>query len=125
MSAQSDLQMRRVRAPRRWVSRGALLVGLFILPEAARGQRIPDPDVPYDQYAERQYIFANIPNRDTHTWFEAQLAPRFNFWQGLRQAYDTVLAPRRTWHHGTALTFTMLTRLRMTTETSAPVRTPS
>jgi hypothetical protein len=125
MSRESESWSRRVRAVRLSVVLGALLAGTLVSPGTARAQRTPDPDVPYDQYADRQYIFANIPNTETRTWFEAQLAPRFSFWQGLRRAYDTVLAPERAWQRGTALSFTMLTRIRMTTETSAPVRTPS
>ncbi|MFN2398813.1 MAG: hypothetical protein ABR543_09290 [Gemmatimonadaceae bacterium] len=84
-----------------------------------------DVDQPLIHHLERSNIFLNIPNGKTHTAYEAQLAPSFAFRQSLPRANARVFDSEQRAHLATSLTFTMLVRLRQTTESSSPVRTPS
>ena len=97
----------------------------LIVPTRVPGQAVPGFRMQFDQHFDRQYLFANKPNGETRTIFEAQLAPQLSIWNNLNASYDNALGKPRAWHRGSGLRFTMLTRLRMTTESSSPVRTPS
>lgn len=114
-------------------SRSAFLatgVVLLLAWVTARGGQAQEPeeidvDQPLIHHLERSNIFLNIPNGKTHTAYEAQLAPSFAFRQSLPRANARVFDSPQRAHFATSLTFTMLVRLRQTTESSSPVRTPS
>lgn len=111
-------------------ARLAIGVVMSLLSVTARSGRAQEPeeidvDQPLIHHLERSNIFLNVPNGRTHTAYEAQLAPSFAFRQSLPRANARVFDSQQRAHFATSLTFTMLVRLRQTTESSSPVRTPS
>lgn len=80
---------------------------------------------PHPELLDRAYIFRNLPNDSTGEHFEGVLPVHVALHQGLQGAYDAVLDSAWKAHHAYSAHFSMVVNLRMTTESSAPVRTPS
>ena len=106
--------------------RCAILGALLVTASAAAGAQQRDSlSEPHPLYLERNYLFKNLPDDETQEWFEGLLALHIPAYQNLQAAYDQVLRGDWRSHHSLAWYFTMLINLRMTQESSAPVRTPS
>ena len=112
---------------------GAVLVALAAaaMPSRALADSPPEGEAlvgkPHvDQFLDTNYLgprFSSHAEKNGFDLFEAQIAPHFFFYQWV----DGLLRPHEGWHHwnGWSLVFVPLFRLRMTTSSSNPVRTPS
>jgi len=73
---------------------------------------------------ERNTFSQPMPNAKVGSWFEGFLAVHLPVLDSYTSSLDSAWQ-RRQRHHGNAVVVSMLVNLRMTRESSAPVRTPS
>lgn len=100
-------------------------VALSCMAAALPAQQTDSLSQSYPEFLERHYLFKNVPDDRTAEWFEGLLALHIPLRQNLQAAYDAVLIGDQAAHGTVAWYFSMVTNLRMTKESSAPVRTPS
>ena len=93
------------------------------VPESPDVPAIPAARPPYAEGLDRSYVFVTAPGDKVHTWYEATLAPSYVMFDNLQRTLDVGDGGGR--RYALRFALTMNINVRQTTETSAPVRTPS